>query len=838
MISHLSETLKSETSAPLPNQSFSSWVRSNTGLFISQLLGSASFLAALLYYVTRLFEHHETSSPQPHGSSQFKPEELLALIDYAHIAFVIIFIIALIRVLDDNERGEYRVGRVLRRVFGGPQNNLKENELTEDEKKRLEDCKNQLGRFKVAFLWFWFSILVLYIVFAFKHNLEASDVKHNLEALVVALPFITFALNNISLFFIFSCFLILYDPSHAAPPRDKSLGLWASVKWAINALYKSQRFWPGVVLMTIIALFPLLAYFDAKSDDDVQNLAAKFFALSGVLNAVVLALLIARLDSKLIGLRSWLTGLLYLYSAVQPFFAIFEQTDPLYKNIQASVLIVAFILKIYFFLIVMYILQTGRMLNYLFCFPTFAKRVRPIFGNGFLPNMPLRKWLGGSTFVSLSIGVFCSLRLVLFRFHGWDWKHNFYFAHIVLLFIIVLIMLISVCPQCFPFLSKDESDRSGVKPESSDIESVHRQIFNDWPKLKQSAILPCASMEQVKQFKRYFLYFWVATLALYVSLAIKEPVKFVGDQILQPKEWVRQLSLPFLHFLFNNLETWALFCCFAVLLLPSYKSGSEKYREESQKLRKLLVNYARLATVVLIASFPLLLFLFNFSVEASQTNLGKYSSVFNTVSGTLNAVVLALLIARLNSRLMGLHSFVILLLYFYSAIQPFFVLFDLPGGLFQDMLKWVLAIAFVLKICFFLVVSYALETRRVLNYFICVPFLNTRVNSIFDNQFEIKTYREGEHSFKFSITRKGLLVYFTDTSSSTRRENDRKIDRLRTLMESPQQYRAREICGTHWIEVRDFDILCQSTGLRSEDEVADLKEESIEKIPYCKYDRG
>lgn len=297
------------------------------------------------------------------------------------------------------------------------------------------------------------------------------------------------------------------------------------------------------------------------------------------------------------------------------------------------------------------------------------------------------------------------------------------------------------------------------------------------------------------------------------------------------------LELPFLRFALNNLGLLALFCCFAVLYSPSYKSGSEKYGEASNNLRKSLVNYAVLAVVVFTASFPLLVFSIR---PLTQSNLWNYSSVFNAVSGTLNAVVLALLIARLNSTLLGLHSYMIFLLYPYSAIQTFFVLFDLQSDLFQDMLAWVLIIVFVIKLFFFLITSYAIETGRILNYLFCLPFLTTLVNSVFDNQFEIKTHREGEHSFTFSITRKGLLVYFTDTSSSTRRECDRKIDRLRTLMENSQQYRAREICGTHWIEVRDSDddILCQSTGHKSENEVAELAEESIEKIPYCKYDRG
>lgn len=795
MTHHLSATVSEDQ--VLPNQSFLSWLKQQTVLFISQVLASAYFVASLLYYASGLASHHIAEELK-------EPRTFLPLIDNIHIVFMVIFIITLIRVLDDNDRGEYRVGLVFDRVFGKPQ--------TKSERQRvLKRSKDELRRFKVYFLRFWGSILALYIVFA---------IKHNFRELVRPLIFFSFdvALNNLSLFFMFGCFLILYLRSDNKRVRD----------------YQNSALWvAGAVLFFLTGLFPVLAlHLDANG---MQGLAARFGAPSGILNAVVFALLIARLDSKLIGLPSWLTGVLYFYAAVQPFFIIFEQTGDLYENIQASVLIVAFILKIYFFLIVMYILQTGRMLNYLCCYPLLKKKVKPIFKRKPLLKESFGQWLIRLNRLSLLIGVLLA-GIAMYTRHRIgppNFKLDVYFAHLVLLSIFVAYLLTEYRPEWFRFLLVGKSDDSREEePQSHEIAEIHKQIFGTPSENPQYENLRSASAVHLEHFKRYFLYFWIAMLALYALLILGERAG------TWPSNGVGILELPFLRFALNNLGLLALFCCFAVLYSPSHKSGSEKYAEESDKLRKLLVNYAVLAVVVFIASFPLLVF--SIGPGFTPDHLWNYSSVFNAVSGTLNAVVLALLIARLNSTLLGLNSCLIFLLYLYSAIQTFFVLFDLHSELFQDMLAWVLIVVLGIKVFFFLIISYALETGRIRNYFFCLPFLNTRVNSVFDNQFEIKTHREGEHSFKFSITRKGFLVYFTDTSFSTREECDRKIDRLRNLMEKSGRYQPREKCGTHWIDVTDSndDILCQSTSLRSENEVAELAEESIEKIPYCKYDRG
>jgi hypothetical protein len=84
------------------------------------------------------------------------------------------------------------------------------------------------------------------------------------------------------------------------------------------------------------------------------------------------------------------------------------------------------------------------------------------------------------------------------------------------------------------------------------------------------------------------------------------------------------------------------------------------------------------------------------------------------------------------------------------------------------------------------------------------------------------------------------LAYLNDSPSKTREECDRRIEELREAMKDKSSYEPKEQAGTHWIEVKiaSHDLVCHSIALRSQDEARDLVEESIEKIPYCKYNRA
>lgn len=998
----------------LPNQPFFSWLRTQTTLFISQImgiLGFIAFFASLIYYSV----HAAETVP---GEVFLIPENITLFVDYAHILFLVVFIIALVRVLDDNDRGTYRAGLVYERVFN------KKIDDPSEHKALLKKSKSQLRAFKRYFLYFWCAMLFLYVSFAFQHSIEhkarrspvsekrvdagnvsiqigivnnlvgsGADGKDKSESSAQAkpdagadattkneqssadlgvlpkiLPFFNFFLNNLGLLFVFKCFSVLYLPSckdEESRQRRKALLKWSS----------TTAFW---VLTLSLPLFLRVIKGPDFIDADQTDFFTWFFALSGILFAVALALLIARLDSKLVGLPSRLICVLYVYAAAQPFFAIFPQpADRISKSILTSVLITVFIFKIYFFLIIIYTLQTGRMLNYLFCFPTLSKQANLVLNQSSPPSgsqparraaqfismklLHLRQLLAGlidrfrynrlsldreffsglkSKTASFYAGLkkqprsffswlrdkfyypwlkkestlfifwmFCVISLLAFllakrRVDSTDFKTYLYYAHIPLLALIVAIIKV--------LLNRNHGSDEG-KLVFETLFGRHRSELE--PKFLKT------SRSQLRQFKRYFLGFWCAILVLYLVFAIQHKfpedgpsrvatissltfafqpqfpddrlfgvtkissqanthnqdynkdsaphpspqqptgarncaacaieapprllriAEFFGDrfhmlvscQRTQPflylSEALNRMFFPFLVFALSNANILFVFWCFVVLYLPLEDRKSRRHR--------LLRNFSILIVTLFTLLFPLLLFLIE-SNGFSVKDLDGYSTVFNAVSGTLSAVGLALLIARLDSKMIGLPSPLVSVLYFYAALQPFFIVFDLKIPVFQNIQISVLILVFILKIYFFLVIIYIVQTGRLLNYLICFPFLNQRVNSIFDNQFEIKTHREPDHSFGFSITKRNDLVYFTDARFSSREDCDQTIKNLQELMKNSLAYVPDEISGTHWVKVVDIynDPICESTGLRSKDEADELKKESMEKIPYCKYDRG
>jgi hypothetical protein len=289
-------------------------------------------------------------------------------------------------------------------------------------------------------------------------------------------------------------------------------------------------------------------------------------------------------------------------------------------------------------------------------------------------------------------------------------------------------------------------------------------------------------------------------------------------------------AYPVSVFALNNVSLWFAFLCFTVLYLPSPD-------KKTQNKQRRLVYFSGLLILLLTLSLPLLLSMGS-NVSITATSLTSYFTVFDAMSGILNAIVLALLIARLDSKLIGLPSWLIGLLYCYSAVQPLFAVFEQPAAVFQSIQSFVLISVFVFKVYFFLIIMFTLQTGRMLNYLFCFPFLNRRVDSIFENQFEIKTEREHGHGYRFSIMKDNSLVYSSDHTSDTQDECDTQVEEVREAMKERQSYRSKAQSGTHWVEIRtNHSVRCHSIGLRSEMEVEDLIVESIEKIPYCKYSR-
>lgn len=284
-------------------------------------------------------------------------------------------------------------------------------------------------------------------------------------------------------------------------------------------------------------------------------------------------------------------------------------------------------------------------------------------------------------------------------------------------------------------------------------------------------------------------------------------------------------SIPFA---LNTISLMFVFWCLSILYLP-YQNAREKVKQRR------FLYISSLLFLLLIFCFPLFFNLARRGADFTDSGLLEYMTVFNAASGTLNAVVLALLIARLDSKLIGLPSRLVSTLYLYAAVQPLFVVFSQPGFVNEAIKTFVLLAVFILKIYFFLIIVFAMQTGRMLNYLYCFPALHSRVKSMFDNRFEILIQRKSPWWFDFIITRNHSLVYETDHGFHNRETCEAEVCRIQALMAERKSYRINSLGGAFTIEVWDATRKrCFSIDQTSRDEAEELILESIDSVPYCR----
>lgn len=392
-------------------------------------------------------------------------------------------------------------------------------------------------------------------------------------------------------------------------------------------------------------------------------------------------------------------------------------------------------------------------------------------------------------------------------------------AHLLFIFLFICVLIHVL----------DDNDRGRYHARK-----VQERVFNEKLSQKHQEALLSDGQAQIAHFKRYFLFFWITMFILYLAFTGKHLSASGGHStaIGSIGELINGSIFPFLTFALNNISLWCVFLCFTVLYLPASD-------EQSTRKRKRMIRFSALALCIFILLFPMLIFSNSFTIiSRNGLTLVNYFTLFDAISGILNALVVAMLIARLDSKLIGLRSWLILILYSYSAVQPLFAVFEQPDLVFQEIQTVVLIAVFLLKVYFFLIIFYALQTGRMLNYVFCFPILNRLIDAIFENQFEIKEERESANSFRFFITNDDRHAYTSDRSFALREDCERFIEKLREVARCKESYNPRNKFGTHWVEIIvESEVLCHSVDLRSEHEVKEFIEESIEKLPYCKYVR-
>ncbi len=939
MISHGSPRSQSQPS--LPNQPFFAWLRTQTALFISQIIGLLSVVSvpiALFYYsMHSLPEHFEWQ----------KLELVGHYVIYAHLLFLFIFIAVLIRGLDHNNIGKHRASLVHEKLKG------KRTQRNELEAYSIR----QVGRFKRRFLGFWCAMLCLYLIFGIEPLFSIAPCDC-LQALTLkqivhteSFPFLSFVLNNVSLLFVFWCFSVLYLPPdtrcttrapESVPPKadattiasiESSQNLWARFRTFQRRLVMKfsdpdiderelrQRILVNSFVLLIAALtvtFPLIMFTKVGVRTNWSEFPAVFDALSGTINAIVLALLIARLDSKLLGLPPWLICVLYFYAGIQPMFVVFELHPEVYAGIKTAVLWVVFIFKIYFFLILYYSLQTGRLFNYFFCSQILNEYVKTLKqpsdsaaeavpaapSNVQDSNPPITVtagqlsqhtaqrtkleiiredwralWFKRLGVVAILLFAGLLLAYVSLNEDQKQWVDSSGLSDLVIL--LNLLLLLAICVVVM--IARRREKKRGQPNYELRFEKPAELRFKLRPphSAKDRALkfkeLSERTNEQFKSFTRYFRLFWFALLVLYLAMWVSgrgkpipsepSPIEAIGtlsslrvaavaehsqagnstpEKTSEPSSssQVEPKRLPihkldekviysFVFFIVNNVLVLILFLCFKVLYIPA---DDEKFADKDRLLR----NYALLIFVILTVFIPLVAIIIKGNGFTSS-EAEKIPTILGAIGGTLNAVAFALLIARLDSRIIGLRLLLIGVLYAYAALQPLFITFNQPSNLLKFIATSAMMAVFIFKLCLVLMVGHIRRSGGLIDYLWFFPAISNSVNSIFSNQYEIKTYSPKPDGFTFSIFNNNIETYRGSTIYRKRSQCDEAIKTLVNLMKRKKNYskRAQELQGTYWVEVKSGDeVLCESRSLRSQSEADELINESVEEVPYCKYDRN
>lgn len=369
---------------------------------------------------------------------------------------------------------------------------------------------------------------------------------------------------------------------------------------------------------------------------------------------------------------------------------------------------------------------------------------------------------------------------------------------------------------------------------------LYKRIFQTTLTLGQHCQRRKQSKYLLSRFKRYFLFFWITMIALYLTFTIGI-FNHTGDNDTNSDiystlnvfnhEWVTMLVYSF-----NTVSIMFIFWCFSILAVRAQKPS--KYKNKI-----VLVYLSLFFTAALVAMYPSFISLASDSHNADELiyklkNLNDYSVLFDALSGVINGIVLALFIARLDSKLLSMPSGLISVLYIYAAVQPLFVVFTLPGVVSEQIKVVVLFLVFFLKIYFFFIITYAIQKGKIFAYLYCFTTLNHRVESIVSNLYRIKIIKEEQNHLKFNydICVSDFIVFEGHCSSDSEEACLSKIENMRLLARRRENYHFVCKAENWFIQLIDKNkklYFSSNLSLTSDAEGEEIIDEAMKKIPYC-----
>lgn len=318
--------------------SFADWIKTRTGktyLIVSGIFSSLYSIIPIAktlgYDITPIFSEINITK------ENF--EVVNYAIQIAFILYVVLFAAIKLVVFDNsketnhNERKIWRQLRLHKKNEDAPKNCSEKRELWHKFKKDVNKVARQFASFWICCWICWLAFYILMTINKF-HPLTYSNSILNLANNINALMFI----------FLFMTLSV----------STAKFGIWSWTKFVIV-----------IFIMFLI---------DAGVTEKSNNYNFVFALISGLFASLAMASFVGSINSRVITIPLRVLLPLTLYAAIQTLYVFFvsdnifsdnQEIKIVIENTQTVVLLFAFILKILLFLLVTWILQTGRLVHFI-----------------------------------------------------------------------------------------------------------------------------------------------------------------------------------------------------------------------------------------------------------------------------------------------------------------------------------------------------------------------------------------------------------------------------------------------------------------------------------------
>lgn len=217
---------------------------------------------------------------------------------------------------------------------------------TDELNNQIEAAHHAEKNFLRFWRYFWIDIFLLYVFWSIVQLITNQIHQPAFFSLVD-----TF-FNNLAAAFLFLCYFSLTNIT-AYKDDDETDS---------DISDYSTKVYLFLAVLTTIQLICYLLCTTGHLNYDVQKINLVFKALSGFLVFLSMATVVGRLDSKFVNAQFGVIFLLYMYASIQPLFVFFDA--PVFSNKMIVVLYIGLILKVFFYLFVVWLMQTKRLYFY------------------------------------------------------------------------------------------------------------------------------------------------------------------------------------------------------------------------------------------------------------------------------------------------------------------------------------------------------------------------------------------------------------------------------------------------------------------------------------------